>query len=295
VQIGLQNRLTPLPRCAEDLITVTPRPRIDRQALQAPPRRDLSGAPVALAVENLVARADRHTLLDRVNFELRRGECLAVVGANGAGKTTLLRHLMGLARPAAGRIRLHGQDITGRSVAQLAREVGLAFQNPDNQFFKLSVEEEIACGPRALGREDPAWLADLVARFGLAPYRARAPYRLSGGEKKRVAFASALAARPSVLALDEPTAGQDAHFRRALAELLAILMAEGLSVIVVTHDLNFAARCADRWLLMAEGRVLADAPPWAVMADAPAMALAGLAPTEAFKLREALREGGRNV
>jgi energy-coupling factor transport system ATP-binding protein len=235
-------------------------------------------------VEDLSCRMGGQHVLDHVGFTLHQGECLAVVGANGAGKTTLLRHLIGLQKPAAGRIRLQGQNIAGLSVARLATCIGLAFQNPDSQFFRLNVQAEIDTGPRVLDRYDKEWIRELVALFGLTPYLDRAPYRLSGGEKKRVAFASALAARPAVLALDEPTAGQDFHFRRALQTFLSRLRPHGLAVILVTHDLAFAEQCADRWLVMAQGRLLADGPPQQVMADSAVMARAGLAPTDRFEL-----------
>jgi energy-coupling factor transport system ATP-binding protein len=207
-----------------------------------------------------------------------------VVGANGAGKTTLLRHLVGLQRPTAGRIRIQGRDSAKEQVHHLARQVGLAFQNPDNQFFRFSVEEEISIGPQTLGVLDIAWIEDLLRIFGLEKLRDKAPYRLSGGEKKRVAFASALAARPAVLALDEPTAGQDFEFRRSLREFLRLLQARGQAIVIVTHDLTFAERAADRWLLMAGGRLLADAAPGRIMADAALMARAGLEPTDRFRL-----------
>jgi energy-coupling factor transport system ATP-binding protein len=284
VVIGKRLNLQPLPLTMEALP-----PAIDRaDADQARPRPgrakpDPGRAPV-LEVEGLNAQGGGRILLADVAFQAHVGECLAIVGANGAGKTTLLRHLMGLERPAGGAIRIQGRSIRGRSVARVAAHVGLAFQNPDNQFFRLTVREEIETGPRTLKKYDAAWIRALVARFRLAPYLDRAPYRLSGGEKKRVAFASALAARPSILALDEPTAGQDYYFRRALLELLEDLQREGLLVIIVTHDLAFAEACADRWLLMNHGRILADASPWEVMADRAAMAQAGLSPTDRFAL-----------
>ncbi|MDX1269270.1 MAG: ATP-binding cassette domain-containing protein, partial [Oceanisphaera sp.] len=142
---------------------------------------------------------------------------------------------------------------------------------------------------------DEAWIRALASRFRLSPYLERAPYRLSGGEKKRVAFASALAARPAVLALDDPTAGQDFYFRQALARLLDDIRAKGMLVLLVTHDLAFAEACADRWLLMHAGRILTDAAPQHVMADQASMDLAGLAPTDRFILRAAQSQENGHV
>ena len=264
VSIGKQHDLSPLPLSVDTLPaeTLQTLPIEDDRPFPAGPVA--TGAPV-LEIEGLAARVDSRMLLEDISFQACAGECIAIVGANGAGKTTLLRHIMGLERPAAGMIRIQGRDTRRQRVAQVAAQVGLAFQNPDNQFFRLSVREEIETGPRALKKYEDAWIQALVAQFRLEPYLDRAPYRLSGGEKKRGAFASALAARPAVLALDEPTAGQDHQFRRALLNLLADVRSEGLLVILVTHDLGFAEACADRWILLNAGRILIDAAPWTVM------------------------------
>ncbi|MBL0714542.1 MAG: energy-coupling factor ABC transporter ATP-binding protein [Desulfosarcina sp.] len=295
VKLGKQNGLQPLPLTVETLPAHLAIPdffglRTGRGKTHVDP-----GTPPVLEVEGLTARRGRRTLLDRIDFQARAGECLAIVGANGAGKTTLLRHIMGLERPSAGTIRIKNRNIKGRSVARLAADVGLAFQNPENQFFRLSVREEIETGPRALKKLDEGWIQTLIDRFRLTPCLERAPYRLSGGEKKRVAFASALAARPSILALDEPTAGQDYHFRRALVHLLEEVRAQGLLVILVTHDLAFAERCADRWLLMADSRILADGDPWKIMANREALSRAGLAPTDRFAVFSKYKQGAGHV
>ena len=291
IALGKRHDLRPLPLTVEAL----PTPKawsLDTVETPKSPRMPPTpaGGPPVLAVERLTARRGRHTLLDGISFQACAGECLAIVGANGAGKTTLLRHLMGLERPSAGAIRIKDAPIRGRSVARVAAHVGLAFQNPENQFFRLTVREEIEAGPQALKKHDPRWIQTLIERFRLTPFLDRAPYRLSGGEKKRVAFASALAARPAILALDEPTAGQDFFFRRALARLLEEVRSEGLLVILVTHDLTFAEQCAERWLLMAEGRLLSDGAPWEVMADREALARANLVPTDRFRIFGAPQE-----
>jgi energy-coupling factor transport system ATP-binding protein len=285
VELGKQLGLDPLPLTVADLPAHMTWPLETAEPPWRPgaPPASVSGPPV-LAVEGLGARRGGCTLLDGIDFHAHAGECLAIVGANGAGKTTLLRHIMGLERPSAGMIRINNCSLKGRSVAQVAADVGLAFQNPENQFFKLTVREEIEAGPHALEKIDAPWIQTLIERFRLTPFLDRAPYRLSGGEKKRVAFASALAARPAILALDEPTAGQDYFFRRALTRLLEDIRSQGLLVILVTHDLTFAENCAQRWLLMAEGRLLADGAPWEVMADREALSRANLAPTDRFRV-----------
>ncbi len=213
-----------------------------------------------LAVEALSASIGGRPVLDKVSFALRAGELAALVGENGAGKSTLVRHLIGLAAPAAGTVRLRGRSIGGRPPSELAREIGICFQNPDDQFFTPSVRAEIEVGLRR-GRPAGLGLEDLSEVFELGAVLDRPPQRLSAGEKKRAAIASVLALNPEVLVLDEPTAGQDAAGREALATALRRLSAGGLAVLLVTHDLEFASACARRWIRLHGGRVASDGPP----------------------------------
>lgn len=259
--------------------------------LELPP----DGAPPVLEVKQVSSHIDGESVLDKISFTLKRGECLAIVGANGAGKTTLLKHLNGLYRPSRGSILINGNDTRQMKVSQLARSVGMAFQNPNSQFFKLNVKDEITIGAQTLGCFDETWIRELVDLFRLEALLERAPYRLSEGEKKRVAFASALAARPAILALDEPTAGQDMFFRQALGQLLGRLAEYGQAVLLVTQDLAFAERYAHRWLLMADGKVVVEGRPNQVMADENAMKRSGLLPTDAFRLRMMLGGDPRHV
>ena len=274
----------PLPLCIESL---DPLPA-DRSTLQrvlpdspAPPPNH---AEVVLEVEGLAFMRRSRYLLQDISFSLKAGECIAIVGANGAGKTTLLKHLNGLYRPSQGRVRVKGLDTRSAKVSQLARHIGVAFQNPNSQFFKLSVGDEIRVGAQALACQDESWLNELIRLFQLDTVLHRPPYRLSDGEKKRVAFAAALAAKPSILALDEPTAGQDGYFKHALGGCLMDLRDRGQAVLLVTHDLAFAQQHAHLWLVLAQGKMLAAGSPAEVMADATVMHTAGLVATDAFKL-----------
>ena len=243
-----------------------------------------AAADIVLEVERVSFDLNGAPILRDVSFTLHRGESLAIVGANGAGKTVLLKHLNGLYRPTQGQVRVMGKDTRRVKVSHLARHVGVAFQNPNSQFFKLTVWDEILVGPKALGLYDEAWLRELVRLFRLEPLLQRAPYRLSDGEKKRVAFAAALAHRPAILALDEPTSGQDWHFRSILGTLLAELRAQGQAMLLVTHDLSFAEQHAHRWILLAHGQVVAEGAPWKVMSDKAAMDRAHLEPTDSFRI-----------
>ncbi len=290
VRLGLELGLPEVPLNVEELVSA-----VNDLALLADvsPARPIASRPYGdpvLQVENLSFSFQEMPVLHHVSLELRAGECLAVVGANGVGKTTLIKHLNGLYRPGEGRVTVLGRDTHRAKVSELARYVGLAFQNPNNQFFKFQVWDEIVAGAQALGCYNEKWLQELVSLFHLEPLLARSPYRLSEGEKKRVAFASALAAQPSILVLDEPTAGQDWTFRRALGDLLRRLRGRRQAVVLVTHDLEFAEQHVDRWILLAEGEVASDGHPWEVMEDAAAMQRAGLEPTQSFQLHQALRE-----
>jgi energy-coupling factor transport system ATP-binding protein len=267
---------------------------------RSPLRPDLDGTQPAIQVEDVHFWHDhRAPILRGANLVLSPGEALSIVGANGSGKTTLIKHLNGLYRPQQGRVRVMGQDtrlptVLGRPhVSHLARIVGMAFQNANDQFFKFSVREEIEAGARALGLYDAGWMDELIALFDLESLLKRSPYTLSEGQKKRVAFAAALAARPDILVLDEPTTGQDWPFRRALAELLEDIRSRAQTVVLVTHDLEFAESCSERWALMAVGQIIASGAPAEVMADGEAMRRASLAPTQGYRLLCAFEEAGR--
>jgi len=294
VRVAKALGLAEIPVSVESLASAAGNEPLPLDALPEPPSDDLSEAETVLSVEHLDFSFGETPVLRDVSLTLSAGECLAIVGANGSGKTTLVRHFNGLHRPDRGMVSVLGMPTRRASVAELARHVGLVFQNVNNQFFKFQVREEIEVGARALGRYDRAWEEELIALFHLEPFLDRPPYRLSEGQKKRVAFAAALAPRPEILVLDEPTTGQDWPFRRALKDLFRDLRARELSVVLVTHDLDFAEQCADRWVLLADGEVSGNGHPWDIMRDATAMRGASLEPTQSFRIRQTLG-GGQGV
>ena len=222
-------------------------------------RASADGGPL-LSVEHLGCRLGEKEILTDVSFALHPGETAAIVGENGAGKSTLVKHLNGLLRPTSGDIRLRGDSIRRHPVAELARRVGLCFQNPNDQFFKPTVREEIQAGMRR-GKAPGDRCEDFCRLFRLSSLLDRPPQQLSEGEKKRVAIASVMAMDPELLVLDEPTAGQDAIAKEALAARIADISEAGKAVLVVTHDLAFAEACSRRWLLLHEGRIVADGSP----------------------------------
>ncbi|MEM7309830.1 MAG: ABC transporter ATP-binding protein [Planctomycetota bacterium] len=234
-----------------------------RPAESAPP-----GAPV-LAFEGVCfGYAERGAVLAGADLELREGETVALLGANGAGKSTLLRLAMGLLPPASGRVLLDGTDVADRTVAEVARRVGLLFQDPSTMLFADTVREECLFAPRNLGLADPDGRAQAaLARLGLSELADESPGALSIGQRKRVCLAALAAQGVGVWLLDEPTAGLDPG---GVAGFLAALRdgrkAED-AVLLATHDLDLALVLADRVAVVAEGGVAAVGKPAEVLLD----------------------------
>lgn len=208
--------------------------------------------------------------VSEVSFSVGSGERLALVGANGSGKSTLLHLLDGLYFPASGAISAFGRPLTEDALEhstfgpQFRQSVGFLFQNSDAQLFCATVEEELAFAPLQLRMPAPGIrrrIADTLGLLEIGHLRERAPQSLSGGEKKRVALASLLVVSPSVLLLDEPTAGLDPRSQSMLLEILDQLHEAGLTLITATHDLTLLPHLADRALVLGEDhRLAADAP-----------------------------------
>jgi cobalt transport protein ATP-binding subunit len=196
-----------------------------------------------------------------VNLTINKSDYIAIMGENGAGKTTLVKHFNGLLRPKSGSLIVDGEDISKKSVAQLARRIGLVFQSPDDQLFEESVEKEIGFALHNFGfKQDMidkrvTWALNLL---DISQYRDKSPFTLSGGERKRVAMASVLAWDPEILVLDEPTIGQDYGQKERLRHFLNQLRTQGKTVVIVTHDVEFVAESQPHIVLMAQGNVVAE-------------------------------------
>src|SRR5512141_1282773 len=244
----------------------------------------LASATPAFAVDRAVVRAGGRAVLDDVSFRIAPGERVVVLGVNGCGKTTLLRLLDGLAFPDGGEVRYAGRPLSPAALGDAAfrrrfrSEVGLLFQNVDAMLFNPTVADEIAFGPRQLGLADvDGRVARWSETFAVADLLDRAPFELSGGEKKRVALAALLAVEPRVLLLDEATAGLDPASVGRLVDVLAGV--RGLTVVASTHNLSMATELGDRAVPLAPGRrgVLHDGDAHALLHDEPLLVESGLA------------------
>jgi len=217
--------------------------------------------------------------LEGVSFTVEEGERVAVVGPNGAGKSTLLLHLNGLLpepRLLGGAVRVFGAPITPTNLTTIRAQVGVLFQDPDDQLFCETVFEDVAFGPRQLGWDRETVLQRVSAALDamrLKGYESRAPHRLSGGEKRRVCLAGLLACEPRALVLDEPTGNLDPRSRR---ELLHLLQQLPLTTIVATHDLDFVAEFCGRVLLLDAGRLVAEGDVATILSDSALMLEHGL-------------------
>lgn len=201
------------------------------------------------------------TALKGVSFEIEAGSKVALMGPNGAGKSTLISLLNGLELAHAGEVRLFGETVTRSNEARLRSRVGVVYQDPDDQIFSSTVLEDVAFGPRNLGldaEEAAARASEALNSVGMAGFELRSPFELSYGQKRRVAIAGVLAMRPDVIVLDEPMSFLDPRGRDELQTLLDRMQDSGLTIIVATHDVDFAAEWADRVLLLKDGRLLAS-------------------------------------
>jgi energy-coupling factor transporter ATP-binding protein EcfA2 len=221
------------------------------------PERTPGGAPVIEARDLRFGFDRAEPVIRDVRLWIQPGERIALVGPNGSGKSTLARLLVGLLRPDTGTVRLLGDDPARLPPAELARRASYVFQDPERQFLATTVEEEILLGLRFVQRASARLL---MGRLGLPLERfgRRSPYRLSGGEQRRLSLASALVREPAVLVLDEPTFGQDRHGYEALLEILDERLDDGATLIAATHDTRFVADATDRAIELDGGWVMAD-------------------------------------
>ena len=201
--------------------------------------------------------------LKNINLNIQKGEMLGIMGKNGAGKTTLIRTLNGLIRPTSGDIYINNENINSRSIAELSTYVGLIFQNPSHQLFANSVEDEIKFSLKNLylnKEELQIKTNEILRNFNLDKYRDRSPLNLSGGESKKLAIASIICRAPEILVFDEPTLGQDAREIESFIKLINSETEKGKTIIIITHNVEFAYEFIPRTILMGGGEIIADGP-----------------------------------
>ncbi|MEI8139728.1 MAG: ABC transporter ATP-binding protein [bacterium] len=228
---------------------------------------------------------DGTAALKGVSFTIAQGECVAVIGGNGAGKSTLLQHLNGYLRPTSGEVRVGDVTLTRETAKIIRRSVGMVFQDPDDQLFMPTVFEDVAFGPLNMGlspEESGNRAMDALERVGMGHLRERPPYKLSAGEKRGVAIATALACLPDVLVMDEPSSNLDSRGRRRLMELLSTFEHTRL---IATHDLEMVVAICPRVIVLSEGKVVVAGPTIEILGDESLMLRHGLEKPHSLKHR----------
>lgn len=233
--------------------------------------------------------------LKNVNLEIERGEFVAIVGRNGSGKSTLASLINALIMPTSGKVFVDGMDTSDEErLWDVRRTAGMVFQNPDNQIIATVVEEDIAFGPENIGvpsAEIRQRVDDALRTVGMEDFAKASPNRLSGGQKQRVAIAGVLALLPSCIIFDESTAMLDPEGRDEVMNVIEDLKSRGLTIILITHYMNEAAK-ADRVIVMDDGEVVMEGTPREIFADKESLKNHGLELPSAAYLAEKLRERG---
>lgn len=235
--------------------------------------------------------------LDGLELKIRRGSRVAFMGGNGSGKSTFFLCLNGIRKPDSGRICIDGKPIeyTRKGLLDVRGKVGIVFQEPDNQLFSASVYEEISFGILNLGADEETAREEVdqvIGELEITPFKDRPAHALSGGQKKQVAIADILVMHPEVMILDEPAAALDPAHTRKVHQIVDRLTGKGITVLMATHDIDYAYRWADEIVLMHGGRVLRQGTPEAVCADRAVLREAGLEPPSVLRLWEFLQDKG---
>lgn len=226
-----------------------------------------------LEVQNIKYSYNKdYQALKGVSLKVEKGEMVALLGKNGAGKSTLFLHLNGIYEPDEGQVFIDGEELKydKKSLLKFRQKVGIVFQNPDDQIFAPTVEEDVAFGPLNLKlpmEEVQKRVTESLARVGMSGFEKKAPHHLSGGQKKRVAIAGILAMKPEIMVLDEPTAGLDPQGVRGLSKLLKELNEEGITIIISTHEVDLVPNYAKRVFVLVDGLLIAEGTPKEIFAQ----------------------------
>lgn len=235
--------------------------------------------------------------LDGLNLKIRRGTKVAFMGGNGSGKSTFFLCLNGIRRPDTGKIRIDGKAIeyTRKGLLEVRGRVGIVFQEPDDQLFSASVYEEISFGILNLGADEETARSEVesvIEELEITPFQDRPAHALSGGQKKRVAIADILVMHPEVMILDEPAAALDPKHTRKVQQIVDRLTEKGITVLMATHDIDYAYSWADEIVLMHRGKVIRQGTPFEVCSDREALKAASLEVPAVLRMHERLKEKG---
>jgi cobalt/nickel transport system ATP-binding protein len=259
------------------------------------------GTPYIIETRDLVHiyRSGSTIALDGINFSVKPGERVVLLGANGAGKSTLFKHLNGILKATPGQVLIKGQPISSSNIKEVRRTVGVVFQDPDDQIFSPTVAQDVAFGPMNLGLH-PDKVECRVKRalemVGLIGYEDRAPHHLSGGEKKRVAIAGILAMKPEVLVLDEPTSGLDPGTAARLMRLIMEMNRKlGITMIIATHEVDMVPEFAQRVCIMSGGKIIGAGTPMEIFGRPDLIAKTHLRLPVVAQLMKQLKEAEMDV
>lgn len=211
--------------------------------------------------------------LDKINFSVEKGNIVSLLGKNGAGKSTLFLHFNGIFEPESGEILVDNEKLKydKKSLLKVRQKVGIVFQNPDDQLFAPTVEEDVAFGPLNIGlsqEETKKRVTDALKRVGMDGFEKKPPHHLSGGQKKRVAIAGILAMGPEIMVLDEPTSGLDPKGASKILKLLYELNNEGMTIIIATHDVDLVPIYSNKINIIRDGKIIKEGTPHEVFDDA---------------------------
>lgn len=241
---------------------------------------------------------DINFVLRGVSMEVKKGEFVAVLGHNGSGKSTLAKHFNALFLPMGGSVYIDGRDTRSESdYWEIRHDVGMVFQNPDNQIVATVVEEDVAFAPENLGvppKEIRQRVDSALKAVDMYEYRLHAPHLLSGGQKQRVAIAGAIAMRPKCIVFDEPTAMLDPKGRREVIKTIEMLRDEGMTVVLITHYMDEAVK-ADRVIVMDEGEIVMDDEPRKIFSQVRLMKKLGLDVPQVTELSYLLNKSGIKI
>lgn len=249
-----------------------------------------------LEIKNLsFSYEEERNVLSHINIIIHEGEKIAVVGANGSGKSTLFLNMNGVLQPDGGEIRYRGIPITKKNISDLRKNVGIVFQDADNQIIASTVMQEVSFGPMnlKLAKEEVKERVQQALSFmNLTEFAGRPPHYLSGGEKKRVSIADIIAMKSEVIIFDEPTASLDPVNQKVVEEVLQQLEAEKKTILIATHDVDFAFHWAERILVLGENGILADDTPISIFKDTALLEKAHLRKPTLMEVCEILMEQG---